>query len=59
MILYIGQTPSAEGAGPFVEEMATFAEVGISRAIVMPIGPDPSALVDDLGAQVIPELAKL
>ena len=58
-ILYIGQTPSAEGAGSFVEEMATFAEVGISRVIVMPIGPDPSALVDDLGAQVIPKLAKL
>lgn len=58
-ILYIGDSPSAKTAGSFVEEMATFADVGITRVMVMPIGDEPARLVEGLGTYVVPELSKL
>jgi F420-dependent oxidoreductase-like protein len=59
-ILHVGAPPiTAADAGPFVKAMAPYAELGVSRVIVMPAGPDPVWFVRTLSEHVVPRLAEL
>lgn len=44
------------GGAAFVEQMAAFAEVGVSEVHVMPMTGDPVAFVEGLGRSVVPTL---
>jgi F420-dependent oxidoreductase-like protein len=43
----------------FVAAMAPYAALGVDLVEVMPLGPDPAALVESLGNRIVPELAAL
>jgi F420-dependent oxidoreductase-like protein len=59
-ILYVGVPPAtASMAGPFADEMAAYAALGVSRVILMPAGLDPVGVVGVVGAHVVPRLAAL
>lgn len=58
-MLYTGATLFAADYEGFVKEMAGFADAGIEGVVVMPIGPDPVGLTEQLADQVLPRLAEL
>ena len=58
-MLFTGGTLFAGDYEGFVGEMAGFAAVGIEGVMVMPIGPDPVALTEQLATQAVPKLAEM
>ncbi len=43
----------------FVADMEGYARLGIDLVEIMPLGPDPVAIVSELGEKVVPRLAEL
>jgi F420-dependent oxidoreductase-like protein len=43
----------------FVADMEGYARLGIDLVEIMPLGPDPAAMVSELGEKVLPRLAEL
>lgn len=43
----------------FLAAMAAYAALGVELVDITPMGPDPAALVAQLGERVIPRLAEL
>ncbi len=58
-ILYFGDALAAGEPDRFLEEMSGYASVGVEGVIVMPIADDPVAVVESLGADVMPRLRDL
>jgi F420-dependent oxidoreductase-like protein len=58
-MLYTGRSVMSGDMDGFVQEMAGFAAVGIEGVSVMPIGPDPVALSEQLAGDVVPRLSEL
>lgn len=58
-MLYMGGALMSGDADAFVQDMAGFAAVGIEGVSVMPIGPDPVALSEQLASDVVPRLSEL
>lgn len=58
-MLYMGGALFSADYDGFVEEMAGFSQAGIEGVFVMPIGPDPVALTEQLATHVVPRLAEL
>lgn len=57
--LYSGATLFGGDVDAFIEEMAGYAAVGMQHVMVMPIGPEPMALIEQLAIRAIPALAAL
>ena len=58
-MLYMGGTLFSGDYEGFVREMAGFAAAGIGGVMVMPIGPNPVELTEQLATQVVPKLATM
>jgi F420-dependent oxidoreductase-like protein len=57
-ILWVGPVGTdAEGGKRFADQMAAYAEVGVTEVHVMPLGVDPVEFVAGLGEHVMPHLA--
>jgi F420-dependent oxidoreductase-like protein len=46
-------------ADTFMQQMRSFAALGIDMVILMPVGPDPVGFVERAGAEIVPRLAEL
>ena len=55
--LYSGSALFGGDVDTFVEEMAAFAAVGMEQVMVMPLGPEPLALIERLADRAVPALA--
>jgi F420-dependent oxidoreductase-like protein len=58
-ILYVGDSLNKGDTEQFLTEMRSYAKLGISTVVVMPLDHDPVAFVERLGTEVIPTLSKL
>ena len=57
-VLYTGSAVAAGDMDAFVTELAALAAVGIEGVMIMPVGPDPVALVEQV-APVVGKIAEL
>mgnify|MGYP003419535104 FL=1 len=56
-ILYVGSgRPDANGVGELTEQLAQYAEVGITQAHLMPIQTSPPAFISDVAEYLVPAL---
>jgi hypothetical protein len=42
-----------------VESMAQYAKLGMQHLQIVPLGPDPAAVVKRVGSEIVPRLAEL
>jgi hypothetical protein len=59
-VLWTGRLAAdAEGGKVFADQMAAYAQVGVSEVHVMPFGDDPVGFIRGLGEHVMPHLVGL
>ena len=51
--------PADTDVDEFVADMARYAELGMQHVQIVPIGPDPAAIVERIGKEIVPRLAEL
>ena len=59
-ILWVGPlNADSHGGAAFVEQMRTYADIGVEEVHVMPFGDDPVGFIHALGEHVIASLANV